>query len=435
MADLEEVNSSNATSAHQTPSDGPVLAEAHSSADTHTIADAGSHQPEWTSQRLMAMLQDGQMLSPEDRQRLEDHLQQLEAQRTLARRLASFEKPNTPQNTKKRTRSNHRTNATPNSSESSHSDSDTDAALRKRHRPRGPKVRTVQTLKHTASLRKWGDWKGDIQRVFNADPFIYSDNDVNKIITALDYVDEYLKSLWTSHLVERPGDDKDWNAFLEWSKRNIAQGLQSESTLYRQYQRARQRHDQPPREFNNYLISLERDLEPKTEKEAAMAFYTRLDDDLQQQFDINNIDLATTRSSMVDIAQRVWEGMNKGRRRPYQDRSMKPQDPSTKPQDQNSPPRQSKHHYPYPQPKKEEDEKKPPLELSPLRPPYRARAKKEGLCFRCGGRDHWAASCPQSAEAIVQAVISSHRAYYHKHKDMYKPVYDDVDADLSSSDL
>jgi hypothetical protein len=420
MADYENANSSSFTmpEAHQTPVDDDN--DAH---DSDAPVDAGSHQPEWTSQQLMAMIQDGQTLSPADRQRLEAHIQELKAQRALAQELAELERP---QNSKKRTH-HHTTPDPPRPSNSP--DSDTDATPRKRHRPRGPKVRTVQTLRHTASLRKWGDWKGDIQRVFNADPYIYSDNDQNKIITALDYVDDDLKSLWTSHLTECPDDDKDWNAFLQWSKRNIAQGLQSESTLYKQYQRAKQRSDQPPREFNNYLLSLERDLDPKSEKEAAMAFYTRLDDDLQRQFDVNNIDLATTRSAMVDIAQRVWDGMNKRRRRPFQDHHESSS--STRPnQDPLKPP--SKPPFPYPHqkdslPKKEQEDEKPSIEVSPLKPPHRAKAKQNGLCFRCGGRDHWAASCPQPAEAIVQAVISSQRALYNKYKDTFHLSSDESD--------
>jgi len=360
MADQDIANSSIST----------VSGALHTPTEGHPPADAGSHQPEWTSQQLMAMIQNGQTLSSEDRQRLETHLQELEAQQTLAQKLASFEKSNVAKNTKKRTRPSHRHNMTPNSSESS--DSDT---VPPKHHPRGPKVTHVQTLEHTASLRKWGDWKHDVQRVFDADPFIYRKQPWNKVLKALDYVDEYLKSLWTTHLTQHPDDEKDWDVFLQWTKRNIAQGLNSETTLYKQYQDAKQRPNQPPREFNNYLTSLERDLEHKTEKETAMAFYVRLDDDLRRQFDISNINLATTRSQMVDIAQRVWEGLK--------DRT--PENAEER----------GRHH------KKQKSSKDKP------QPPPREKAKREGLCFRCGRKGHYMDDCPESAETIVQAVISS----------------------------
>jgi hypothetical protein len=149
MADHDNVDNPTASGALQTSADN----------DSQTPADNNSsHQPEWTSQQLMAMLRNGQVLSPEDQQRLEAHLQRLRTQRTLAQELAGFENPDTAQKTKKRTRPSRRHDATPNSSDPSHSDSDTDAdadaALRKRHRLRGPRIRTIQTLKHTANLHK-----------------------------------------------------------------------------------------------------------------------------------------------------------------------------------------------------------------------------------------------------------------------------------------
>jgi hypothetical protein len=51
------------------------------------------------------------------------------------------------------------------------------------------------TLKVSSSLREWGDWKRDIERVFEEDPYMYKKGSY-KIFKALDYLDSNLKSLW-----------------------------------------------------------------------------------------------------------------------------------------------------------------------------------------------------------------------------------------------
>jgi len=68
---------------------------------------------------------------------------------------------------------------------------------RQRHR-RGIKVIPSYTLKVSSSLREWGDWKRDIERVFEGDPGLYQTGG-QKILKALDYLDPYLKSLWYTY--------------------------------------------------------------------------------------------------------------------------------------------------------------------------------------------------------------------------------------------
>jgi hypothetical protein len=79
---------------------------------------------------------------------------------------------------------------------------DSDTTLihrRKRQRySRGIKVTPSYTLKVSSSLREWGDWKKDIERVFEGDPSTYRTGS-QKILKALDYVDSSLKSLWYTY--------------------------------------------------------------------------------------------------------------------------------------------------------------------------------------------------------------------------------------------
>ena len=93
---------------------------------------------------------------------------------------------------------------------------DSDTTLthpRKRHR-RGIKVTPSYTLKVSSSLREWGDWKKDIERVFEGDPSTYRTGS-QKILKALDYVDTSLKSLWYTYSDQKEDKGiKKWSSFL-----------------------------------------------------------------------------------------------------------------------------------------------------------------------------------------------------------------------------
>ena len=62
------------------------------------------------------------------------------------------------------------------------------------HYSRGIKITPSYTLRVSSSLREWGDWKRDIERVFEGDPDTYRTR-AQKILKALDYIDPSLKSL------------------------------------------------------------------------------------------------------------------------------------------------------------------------------------------------------------------------------------------------
>ena len=75
--------------------------------------------------------------------------------------------------------------------------SETNYPARKRSRysyTRDIKVTLSYTLKTSSSLREWGDWKRDVERLFKRDPQTYQAGS-QKILKALDYLDNSLKSL------------------------------------------------------------------------------------------------------------------------------------------------------------------------------------------------------------------------------------------------
>ena len=79
-------------------------------------------------------------------------------------------------------------------SDSSSSTTVTYQCYKRQRYTKGIKVTPSYTLKVSSSLREWGDWKKDIERVFEGDPYTYRTG-LQRILKALDYLDSNLKSL------------------------------------------------------------------------------------------------------------------------------------------------------------------------------------------------------------------------------------------------
>ena len=78
---------------------------------------------------------------------------------------------------------------------SNSSSSDTMLHQHKRRRfTKGIRITPSYTLRISSSLREWGDWKRDIERVFEGDLETYR-RSTQKILKALDYLEPSLKSL------------------------------------------------------------------------------------------------------------------------------------------------------------------------------------------------------------------------------------------------
>ncbi len=124
-----------------------------------------------------------------------------------------------------------------------HSDSDSRASYdldyhRHKRQRRGIKVTPSYTLRVSSSLQEWGDWKRDIERVFEGDPDLYH-RGAQKILKALDYLDPSLKSLWYTYSEQKGGIQK-WPIFLTWTRNNVQNGQNATTTLYEQLNAARQ---------------------------------------------------------------------------------------------------------------------------------------------------------------------------------------------------
>jgi hypothetical protein len=188
-------------------------------------------------------------------------------------------------------------------SESSSETADHHRHKRRRNNRRGIKIIPSYTLKVNSSLREWGDWKRDIERVFEGDPQLYQKGS-QKIIKALDYLDTNLKSLWYTYSDQKGGIRK-WSIFVMWTRDNIQNGQNAVATLYEQFNAARQLPEKSPVQFNAYLSAIERDLPQQDDKASAMAFYSKLTKELKRQFKTSDIAIPETRAQCVAVAQRV----------------------------------------------------------------------------------------------------------------------------------
>ena len=148
--------------------------------------------------------------------RMEDRLKLLENRKRLYKE-EQFATPTKPPRPTSRVPSNsqRRHSSIWQSIESDNSDSSSniDYHWHKRQRyTKGIKVIPSYTLKVSSSLREWGDWKRDIKRVFEGDPYIYKKGG-QKILKALDYLDPNLKSLWYTYSKQKEGI-RTWILFL-----------------------------------------------------------------------------------------------------------------------------------------------------------------------------------------------------------------------------
>src|SRR5436190_5395303 len=282
---------------------------------------------------------------------------------------------------------------------------------KRRRYTKGIKVTPSYTLRVSSSLREWGDWKKEMERVFKGDPYSYPTG-AQKILKALDYVDSSLKSLWYTHDEQQGGITK-WPTFIHWTRDNIQNGQNAVATLYEQFNAAKQLPEKSPIQFNAYLSAIERDLPQQEEKASAMTFYSKLTKELKKQFRTADIPIPETRARCVAVAQRVWEGLHgfedkkdfqrdshshkNSKEKDYKDSRKKDDSRSRYPQTDSRRDRKDRYRLGH---RHKDDQNKEK---------WRSTTEKEVICFKCNKPGHYAPDCPDQKESTKRAKIQSTR--------------------------
>ena len=194
--------------------------EVNTAADLAKLRNAGKPL---SSQELKEL--NARIKAFEEMARMEDRLRALESRKRPRSQESSDltlppEAPLPPEGSSSQRQSHggssshHRTH-THSETDDSNSSSSTTVTHHRHKRPRytkGIKVTPSYTLKVSSSLREWGDWKKDIERVFEGDPYTYRTGS-QKILKALDYLDSNLKSLWYTFNEQQKGIGR-WSTFI-----------------------------------------------------------------------------------------------------------------------------------------------------------------------------------------------------------------------------
>ncbi|KAK9241692.1 hypothetical protein V1506DRAFT_550009 [Lipomyces tetrasporus] len=167
----------------------------------------------------------------------------------------------------------------------------------------------VDPLTLKSSFRAWTDWKADLERVWAGATWKYQRDNL-KIIKSVSKMDKACRARWNAYVRINPEKEDDYAHFLSWTRTLVRHNVSFETTVYEEYERATQRNNQSPVDFDAYLSSIEREVPEVPDSVQANRFYAKLNEDVVKQIKISGLQtLPNTRTGMVALAQRVWEDL------------------------------------------------------------------------------------------------------------------------------
>jgi hypothetical protein len=281
------------------------------------------------------------------------------------------------------------------------------------HHDRPIKVKNL--IRFTASMthRRRREWLQDLQRAFAGDRKRFR-TDYNKILFALDQMDEHPRNRWYSHCEnliepERSITESSWQTFEDWTTICVVDIADQASTLAKAMNLARQRDDQSPWDFHYYLESLEAQLPKQDDKTRALTFYTKLSRFLIDHIDRYILPRPETREEMVKTASQIWHSFHRTqsqRGRPNYPSSNTPRFRHNGPHSFGGPrPFHSGHHD-------DKTERKP--DDSHTKPQHTSNESQAGstekrTCYTCGEEGHLSYDCPEGAQVNTFHGYSSGR--------------------------
>lgn len=179
-------------------------------------------------------------------------------------------------------------------------------------------VKNITPLEEHVTFQRRREWLQDVNRAFDGDPKRYG-TDTNKIIFAVDQMDKKPRGFWYSHLENLPKEERDvakstWSTFEKWTECCIKDIADSTSTVAKAINDAKQRDNQTPLSFHNYLDSLEAQTTQQDTKQRALLYYTKLADPIREHIDKYIFNRPEDREGMVRLATRVWNVLKLGSR-------------------------------------------------------------------------------------------------------------------------
>lgn len=175
----------------------------------------------------------------------------------------------------------------------------------------------VDSLTLKSTFRAWTDWKADLERVWAGAPWKYQRDNL-KIIKALSKMNKACRARWNAYVRINLTKEGDYTHFLDWTRTLVRNNFSFETTVYEEYERANQRDNQSPVDFDAYLSSIEQELPEVSDSVQANRYYAKLNENVVKQIKLSGLQtLPNTRTEMVALAQRVWEGL-----RPKQNRDV-----------------------------------------------------------------------------------------------------------------
>lgn len=168
-----------------------------------------------------------------------------------------------------------------------------------------------------------------------------------RVTWASQYIATELGTLWETRTKDYE-DDQQWGAFMDYLKDRIALPQMREDEVRQKLERARQKADQTPQAFDQYLSSIESQLtgSPESDEAKGRRFLYKLQPELLNAIRANNPDnLDLRRSAIVTTAARAWVAfepsrMNRKRNvseatqlQTHQSRKKQIRDDSQKPED------------------------------------------------------------------------------------------------------
>ncbi len=286
------------------------------------------------------------------------------------------------------------------------------------------KYTNIEKLTIGASLRKFTDWKADMERLFQGNTEKFG-TDSMKLIAAHQYMDTKAKTLWQTHIHTNPGDDR-WGPFLQWAQQMVTQGANFEITTYQEHHNAKQRPSQSPVRFDAYLSALESVMGERGNTVNTMDFFTRSQVGCKPEW--NSQDESNSRSPdkrwwpSLSESGTGWNGREKSERTKEELATAKKprQQPSSRP---------SVHYRTDRAAEAEAGDKASEaaveaaginslqdragpiagLDLHRKKNPFPTgrNAKGEACCFKCGSTAHFAAKCDGSGPSKETESITS----------------------------